>query len=148
MSNLRITEIKAFVPSKNFEISKQFYQDLGFTMDSDDDGIAYFHFENVSFLLQDYCVEALAENFMMHILVEDVDAWWGQVLNSGVVEKYGVRITPIELCRLKRHLQTIRSRQHGPHAESNLEQRFCLAARKASVNPIQGHKLYSKVLTI
>jgi uncharacterized glyoxalase superfamily protein PhnB len=97
MSNLRITEIKAFVPSKNFEISKQFYQDLGFTMDSDDDGIAYFHFENVSFLLQDYCIEALAENFMMHILVEDVDAWWEQVLNSGVVEKYGVRITPIEL---------------------------------------------------
>jgi hypothetical protein len=72
MSNLRITEIKAFVPSKNFEISKQFYQDLGFTMDSDDDGIAYFHFENVSFLLQDYCVEALAENFMMHILVESM----------------------------------------------------------------------------
>jgi len=83
LSNLRITEIKAFVPSKNFELSKQFYQDLGFTMDSDDDGIAYFHFENVSFLLQNYCVEALAENFMMHILVEDVDAWWGQVLNSG-----------------------------------------------------------------
>jgi hypothetical protein len=86
---LRITEIKAFVPSKNFELSKQFYQDLGFTMDSDDDGIAYFHFENVSFLLQDYCVTALAENFMMHILVEDVDAWWEQVRASGVVEKYG-----------------------------------------------------------
>ena len=97
LSNLRITEIKAFVPSKNFELSKQFYQDLGFTMDSEDDGIAYFHFENVSFLLQDYFVTALAENFMMHILVEDVDAWWEQVRASGVVEKYGVRITPIEL---------------------------------------------------
>jgi len=97
LSNLRITEIKAFVPSKNFELSKQFYQDLGFTMDSEDDGIAYFHFENVSFLLQDYCVTALAENFMMHILVEDVDAWWEQVRVSGVAEKYGVRITPIEL---------------------------------------------------
>jgi hypothetical protein len=95
--NLRITEIKAFVPSKNFELSKQFYQDLGFTMASDDDGVAYFHFENVSFLLQDYCVTALAENFMMHILVEDIDAWWEQVRASGVVEKYGVRITPIEL---------------------------------------------------
>jgi len=97
LSNLRITEIKAFVPSKNFELSKQFYQDLGFTMDSDDDGIAYFHFENVSFLLQDYCVTGFAENFMMHILVEDVDAWWEQVRASGVVERYGVRITPIEL---------------------------------------------------
>ena len=32
-------------------------------MDSDDDGITYFHFENVSFLLQDYCVamDAMAE---------------------------------------------------------------------------------------
>jgi hypothetical protein len=28
LPNLRITEIKAFVPSKNFELSKQFYQDL------------------------------------------------------------------------------------------------------------------------
>ncbi len=28
MPNLRITEIKAFVPAKDFEISKQFYKDL------------------------------------------------------------------------------------------------------------------------
>ena len=35
MSNLKITEIKAFVPSKNFDLSKQFYKDLGFTMASD-----------------------------------------------------------------------------------------------------------------
>jgi len=97
MSNLRITEIKAFVPAKDFELSKQFYQDVGFIMASDEDGIAYFHLDHVSFLLQDYCVPALAENFMMHILVEDVDAWWKQVHASGVVEKYGVRVTPIEM---------------------------------------------------
>jgi hypothetical protein len=29
MNNLRITEIKAFVPSKDFALSKQFYKDLG-----------------------------------------------------------------------------------------------------------------------
>ena len=34
MSNLAVTEIKAFVPSKNFELSKQFYKDLGFTQAS------------------------------------------------------------------------------------------------------------------
>ena len=39
---LRVTEIKAFVPSKNFELSKQFYKDLGFTMASEGGGIAYF----------------------------------------------------------------------------------------------------------
>ena len=49
MSNLHVTEIKAFVPAKNFAVSKQFYVDLGFTMASEGDGIAYFHFEHVSF---------------------------------------------------------------------------------------------------
>ena len=96
MSSLCITGIKAFVPSKNFERSKQFYRDLGFTMASDEGGIAYFHFEHASFLLQDFCAESFAENFMMHILVDDVDAWWQRVQQSGVVAKYGVRLSNIE----------------------------------------------------
>lgn len=96
MSNLKITEIKAFVPSKDFEVSKQFYKDLGFTMASDGGGIAYFHFGHVSFLLQDFCAESFAENFMMHILVEDVSAWWHQVQESGVLTKYGVKVTELE----------------------------------------------------
>jgi hypothetical protein len=96
MSNLGITEIKAFVPAKDFELSKQFYADLGFTMASDGGGIAYFHFNHVSFLLQDFCADSLAENFMMHILVEDVDAWWNHVSESAVASKYGVKVTNIE----------------------------------------------------
>jgi len=43
VSNLRTVEIKAFVPARDFELSKRFYQDLGFVMASDSDGIAYFH---------------------------------------------------------------------------------------------------------
>ncbi|MFD1121102.1 VOC family protein [Methylophilus flavus] len=97
MTNLKVTEIKAFVPSKDFELSKQFYQDIGFTMASEGGGIAYFHFGNSSFLLQNFCAEGLAENFMMHLLVEDVDAWWQKVEQSGVINKYGVKLWPIEL---------------------------------------------------
>ena len=96
LANLRIAEIKAFLPAKDFELSKQFYTDLGFTMASEGGGLAYFHFGRVSFLLQDFCAESLAENFMMHILVEDVDAWWDHVSKSGVTSKYGVKITSIE----------------------------------------------------
>ncbi len=96
LKNVRITEIKAFVPSKDFELSKQFYKDLGFTMASEGGGVAYFHFEHVSFLLQDFCAESFAENFMMHILVEDVDAWWNHVRASGVESRYGVKVTEIE----------------------------------------------------
>lgn len=96
MTNLRVVEIKAFVPAKDFELSKQFYKDLGFTMASDGGGVAYFHFGHVSFLLQDFCAESLAENFMMHVLVEDVEAWWHHVNGSGVASKYGVNVTDIE----------------------------------------------------
>jgi catechol 2,3-dioxygenase-like lactoylglutathione lyase family enzyme len=96
VSSSRVTEIKAFVPAKDFELSKRFYQDLGFSMASDGGGVAYFHHGDASFLLQDFCVPALAENFMMHILVEDVDAWHRHALASGVAQKYGVKITAIE----------------------------------------------------
>ena len=96
MSNLKVTEIKAFVPSKDFELSKQFYKDLGYTLASEGGDIAYFQFGHVSFLLQDYCAVSFAENFMMHILVEDVNAWRNQVKDSGVVAKYGVKMTELE----------------------------------------------------
>ena len=96
MRNLQITEIKAFVPARDFELSQQFYKDIGFTMASLGGGVAYFHFGHASFLLQDFCAAALAENFMMHLLVADVDSWWEQVKASGVVEKYNVTLSEIE----------------------------------------------------
>ena len=95
-SNLHVTEIKAFVPAKNFELSKQYYRDIGFTMVSEGGGVAYFSLEHTSFLLQDFCAEAIAENFMMHMLVKNVEAWWNQINESGVVAKYGVKLSNIQ----------------------------------------------------
>lgn len=96
MSKLHVTEIKAFVPASDFERSKQFYRDLGFKMASDGGGVAYFHFGHASFLLQDFCAQGQAESCMMHLLVEDVQAWWDQVKASGVEARYGVKVTEIE----------------------------------------------------
>ncbi len=96
MSNLRVIEAKAFVPAKDFELSKRFYEDLGFKKASDGGGVAYFHHGEASFLLQDFYVEALARNFMMHLLVEDVDAWWQHIRDADLAGKYGVRVTEIQ----------------------------------------------------
>lgn len=97
MANLRTVELKAFVPARDFAQSKRFYADMGFTMASDTEGVAYFHHENVSFLLQDFYVKDAAENLMMHLLVEDVDAWWQRLRDAGLAERYGVRIGAVEL---------------------------------------------------
>ena len=94
---LGVIEIKAFVPSKDFELSKQFYKDIGFTMASDGGGVAYFYCEQASFLLQNYYADALAENFMMHMLVHDVEAWWKRIEDSGVTTKYSVQLSKIEV---------------------------------------------------
>lgn len=97
MANLRVNELKAFVPAKDYERSKRFYQDLGFTLASDDEGIAYFHHGESSFLLQDFDADGLASNFMMHLLVDDVDAWWQHVHDAGIAQKYDVKVGPVEL---------------------------------------------------
>jgi catechol 2,3-dioxygenase-like lactoylglutathione lyase family enzyme len=96
MSNLRTIELKPFVPAKNFDLSKRFYRDMGFTLASDAEGIAYFHHENVSFLLQNFYVKELADNLMLHLLVEDVDAWRAQLVNADISCRYGVRISPVQ----------------------------------------------------
>jgi uncharacterized glyoxalase superfamily protein PhnB len=97
MADLRVIEVKAFVPAKDFEVSKRFYQDIGFTMASEGGGVAYFRHGNSSFLLQDFCVQDHVNNFMMHLLVEDVDAWHRAITDSGVPERYKVRVGSVVL---------------------------------------------------
>jgi len=94
MSNLKSLEAKAFVPARDFAVSMRFYQDLGFDLAWSDDDLAYLRHGNSSFLLQNFYNEEHARNFMMHLLVEDVDAWWRQVQAQDFIAKYGVRVEP------------------------------------------------------
>src|SRR5947199_2805870 len=50
MRNLTTIEIKAFVPAKDFQLAKKFYQDLGFTVSWSSDDLAYICHGNTSFL--------------------------------------------------------------------------------------------------
>ena len=93
MPDLTTIEIKAFVPAKDFDLSKRFYQDLGFVVAWSSAGLAYIRHGNTSFLLQEF--SAGIDNFMMHLLVHDVDAWWALVRDRHIVAKYGVMIEPI-----------------------------------------------------
>ena len=89
-ANLNVVEVKAFVPAKDFARSMAFYEALGFTRASVDDGIAYFHCGDSSFLLQDFYVREHADNFQMHLQVQDVDAW--HAVAEPVARRFDVRI--------------------------------------------------------
>jgi catechol 2,3-dioxygenase-like lactoylglutathione lyase family enzyme len=93
--NLDTVELKAFVPARDFEQSKAFYLALGFRLNPIDDELAYFAHGDCAFLLQRFDVAAHRQNFVMHLLVSNVDDWHAHVLASGVVERFGARVGPL-----------------------------------------------------
>src|SRR4051812_42179725 len=86
--NLRALEIKAFVPAKDFDLSKAFYADVGFSIPWAAGDLAYVCWGEASFLLERFFVHELADSFKMHLLVEDVDAWHRALSARGIAEKY------------------------------------------------------------
>ncbi len=88
MSNLTTVQIKAFVPSKDFELAKRFYVDLGFSIAWSDAEVACMQQGVTAFLLQNYYVKEFAESLMMHMLVENVDDWWQLVIDKQLDTKY------------------------------------------------------------
>ena len=94
MRDMTTIEAKAYVPARDFDLSKRFYQDLGFGLVWSSEDLAYLRHGSSSFLLQNFYNLDHAGNFMMHLLVKDVDAWWEHVQAAGLTTKYGVKTEP------------------------------------------------------
>ena len=87
-------EIKAFVPAKDFALSKRFYEELGFETPWSDDTLAYMRLGGTAFFLQNFYVAEHAGNFMMHLIVQDVESWWARLQQSDIAGRYGVHTVP------------------------------------------------------
>ncbi len=73
------TEVaRPFLPSKDFATSKGFYEKLGFEKLLDAD-VAIFRVGSGAFILQNYFHKEWAENCMMQLMVDDLDAWWSHL---------------------------------------------------------------------
>ena len=83
-----VTDMKAFVPARDLEISKAFYTDLGFTTNFSNDEVAELQIGAFRFLLQKFYVADHAGNFMMTLNVEDADAWWNFIQEKEFTKKY------------------------------------------------------------
>ncbi|MEM6654928.1 MAG: VOC family protein [Planctomycetota bacterium] len=63
------------MPTKDFELSLAFYERLGWRVNWRDGGLAEIELAGQSLLLQDYYAKEWAENFMVHVIVDDAAAW-------------------------------------------------------------------------
>ena len=66
---------RPFVPAKDFDLSKRFYVRLGFEKVLDGE-VAIFRIGASGFILMPF---EKAENFMMQLMVDDLDAWWARI---------------------------------------------------------------------
>jgi hypothetical protein len=80
---------RPFLPTKDFELSKGFYEALGFVKELDGE-VAIFRVGSGSFLLQRHFREEWAANFMMQLLVDDLDAWWARIGSLDLPRRFGV----------------------------------------------------------
>lgn len=77
--NLTVTDVRVFVPTKDFELSHRFYTALGFTTVWDDGSMAMVELGGHRLMLQNFFVREWAENFMISIEVETADDWYAHV---------------------------------------------------------------------
>ena len=83
--------IRPFVPTKDFDLSKRFYEALGFEKLLDGD-VAIFNAGSGGFILQRHYEEGWAGNFMMQLMVDDLDAWWTHIESLDLPRNFGVPV--------------------------------------------------------
>jgi predicted enzyme related to lactoylglutathione lyase len=82
--------LRPFLPARDFDTSKAFYEALGFEKLLDAD-VAIFKVGSGGFLLQRYYQKEWADNCMMQLMVDDLDAWWARIESLDLVTAFGVR---------------------------------------------------------
>lgn len=88
--------IRPFVGAGNFEISRNFYTDLGFEEIILEPKLSLFRKNETAFYLQNAYVKDWIDNTMLFIEVEDTDEFWKELQSLNLTEKYeGVRLTPV-----------------------------------------------------
>ncbi len=88
--------IRPFIGSKDFNLSRAFYKDLGFEETVLSPGMSVFKNGDLSFYLQNAYVKDWIDNTMIFLEVANVQSFWNdlQLLNLPAVYK-GIKLSPI-----------------------------------------------------
>jgi hypothetical protein len=90
---MKFLSLEPFVPSgKNFEGSKQFFQELGFKISWDAGDYLGFEKDGLKFILQKFENVEFAQNFMLSVKIENAEEFWMELTNKKLSERFGVRI--------------------------------------------------------
>lgn len=69
-------DVRTFVGSREFEVSRDFYVALGWRLNFETPGLAELELAGQRFYLQRFYAKDWCENSMLHVTVEDATAWF------------------------------------------------------------------------
>jgi hypothetical protein len=93
---MRIFSIEPFVPSgKDFIKSKEFFIELGFTINWEVPDYIGFQKDECRFILQNYDKIEFAQNFMLSVKIDNVQEFRNYMIENKLPEKFGIRIGQI-----------------------------------------------------
>jgi catechol 2,3-dioxygenase-like lactoylglutathione lyase family enzyme len=94
--NHKAISIRPFIGAKDYELSRNFYRDLGFEERIISSDMSLFITNQIGFYLQDAYVQDWIDNSMIFLEVDDVDRFWKELLALDLPTKYQrVKLTPI-----------------------------------------------------
>lgn len=99
MSLPTATDLRPFIPARDFAQSMAFYTGLGWETKLVGDGLALVTLgERQHFYIQDYYIKDVAENCMLHATVDDAQAWYRHVAAVLQDSRFpGARVQPPKL---------------------------------------------------
>jgi hypothetical protein len=92
---MKLLSLQPFIPSgKNFENSKELFQELGFKIEWDAGDYIGFERDGCRFILQKFNNKEFAENLMINVKITNADEFWNFLNEKKLTEKFGIRIAP------------------------------------------------------
>jgi hypothetical protein len=88
--------IRPFIGARNYNLSRDFYLDLGFKESVLAHNMSYFNTDGLGFYLQDAYVQDWVDNSMIFLEVDDVSRYWKELVALDLSSRYdGVKLTPV-----------------------------------------------------
>ena len=95
--NYQAISIRPFIGAKDYELSRNFYRDLGFEEVVLSDAMCLFKKDQLGFYLQNAYVQDWIDNSMIFVEVDDVEDCWKQLLTLNLTAKYqNVKLVPVK----------------------------------------------------
>jgi uncharacterized glyoxalase superfamily protein PhnB len=85
-----IRAFRPFLPAKDYPKSLSFYEAIGFEAYPLGEAMAELSLGDHAFLLNGHDVDAQANDWVMHVLVDDVRAWWRHLDSLDLAGRFGV----------------------------------------------------------